>query len=331
MVPAGSSLSTLEQTLTSSLLGSGLTSAVSSAGRLPVFDRGGMLYIGPNSNVGAQVLPTRPGFFAAMGIPILQGRDLRDDDVDTVVVSETLARRMWPGQSPVGRQLSLGGPASRLVVGVAQDVRESFDPEEYGIGVGAARLYLPLAAPEKEMTARPQTLHLVMQCRDACDVLADTATSIVEAAGATVVDISPLQAGRDRLLAQTRFRSSSAATAASCCLVLAVVAVYGAVRRVTSTRLRELTIRMALGATPAQARWDILRHGVLLVTTGTVAGALAAWTLLSLVRPWLHGVAPSDPASFAVATLVLAAGGVLATGGPAWRMGRLDPKQLLGG
>lgn len=87
---------------------------------------------------------------------------------------------------------------------------------------------------------------------------------------------------------------------------------------------------MALGATPAQARWDILRHGALLVTTGTVAGALAAWTLLSLVPPWLHGVAPSDPASFAVATLALAAGGVLGTGGPAWRMGRLDPKQLLG-
>jgi ABC-type antimicrobial peptide transport system permease subunit len=169
-----------------------------------------------------------------------------------------------------------------------------------------------------------------MRCVTECASAVPQVRSMIEAAGGTVMEIEPMGTTVGLQLAPTRIRSVVAGVYAAFGLLLAVAGIYGLVRHVALARTHEVAIRMALGATPAQARRIIVRYGATTVVTGVAIGAGLAWRLLSLSQSLLYGVTAADATSYLAAASALLAGGLLASIGPARRLGRLDPRRLLG-
>jgi predicted permease len=269
-----------------------------------------------------------PGYFEALGTRILDGRGFTWDDGPSarrvVVVNETLAKRYWPGASPLGRSLRLDGAESEPleVVGVAQDgkYRDLFEaPQSY--------LYLPLAQDyrgDATLVVRGQTadptgllpaLREAVRGIDADMPLYDPKT------------LEALVAGRAMLA--PRFAAGLAGVFAVLALVLAMVGLYGVVAFGVARRAREIGIRLALGASPARVRRMVLAEGARLCAVGAALGLAGALAVSRLLSGLLFGVSAVDPATFALvpAGLVLAA--LLAAYLPSRRATRLDPVTAL--
>jgi ABC-type antimicrobial peptide transport system permease subunit len=142
------------------------------------------------------------------------------------------------------------------------------------------------------------------------------------------MEMAPLQDAIDTQLAPSRIRSTVAGVYATVGLILAVAGVYGALRYVVAARLREMTIRMALGAAPARVIVTVFRYAATIVACGVAAGAGLAWWVLSISESLLFGVTAADPTSYLAAGSALMLGGVLASLGPARNLGRLDAQRL---
>lgn len=327
VVPTGTDAMTIVETISRGLTDSGGASAVAAAQRLPIVDEGGMRYVGHDGTTPTREMGVGPGFFTAMGISLLAGRDFDSLDDRGTIVSETLGARLWPdGQSPLGRMLQVSPTDVREIVGVVPDIRHELRTADVVPGLGNTNLYRPLTLLPP---TQPRPFSVVIQCAVDCASVVPRAKSIVEAAGTTVMEIVSLEDAVAAQLAPTRIRSAVATIYAAFALLLSIAGIYGAVRHVAAARTQEVTIRMALGATPSQARAIVLRYGAAIVIVGAAAGGGLAWWLLSLSESLLYGVTSADPMSYIVAAAALVAGGLLATLGPALRLGRLDVRRLL--
>lgn len=329
MVPAGSSPQETLNAIAQNARAAGLVDSSASADRLPVVDRGGMLYIGPQNISPARILLISPGFMRTMGIPLLEGREFAPGDTASAVISETLARRFWPNRSALGEKLQVSQADRRDVIGVVGDIQEDIDTDAaWGAGTGGALVYGVLSDSSDAAAAQPQTRAIVMRCRERCDDAGPAVRAIVEAAGATIIDITSLQTALEEKVAPTRLRSMIAVACGVFGLLLALTGIYGIVRLVASSRVQEVNIRMALGASAAEARAVIFRYAALIVFTGVVVGSGFAWLALSASRSLFFSIPPSDPASYLAAATALVIGGLLACLGPALRLGRLDARRL---
>lgn len=327
VVPAGSSVTATVDVVASAASGAGVASSVAVVRpSLPIVNDGRMLFVGDNATP-TFTMDIGPGFFDAMGIPVLAGRGFNGLDARTVVVSETLAARLWPGTSPVGQALRMSANDVREVVGMVPDIRHARDTEGFYPGIGDASLYSPFT--DDLPLNQPKSAYVVMRCATECIEAIPQVGSMIEAAGGTVMDIAPLGATIDLQLAPTRLRSVVAGVYAAFGLLLALAGIYGLIRHVAVARTHEVAIRMALGATPAQARRLLIRYGTMTVAAGVTLGTGLAWWLLSVSTSLLYGVTAADVGSYLAAAGVLLAGGVLASIGPALRLGRLDPRRLL--
>ena len=285
----------------------------------------------------AEMRIATPGYFEAMGIPVVEGRTLERSDTDrrtgAVLVTQSIVRKVMQGRPAIGAHVAhgLASVASERpwsdVVGVVGDIRGvSLDQEPMGAVyysmvnrqkvdmdwlarsmVYAVRTKLPpaalVAAARRELARLDPTLPLAEQ---------RTLTSVVDAARSGM-----------------RFSMIGFAVAAAIGLFMGAIGLYGVLSYVTAQRTREIGVRMALGATPASVHVSILRRGVLVSAIGLGAGLAAAVSLRMLATPLLYGITPTDPLTLAAVSLVLLSAGALAAWLPARRAARLDPVRAL--
>lgn len=279
----------------------------------------------------AAVRVVSPGFIETMRIPLLAGRPLTADDAQSasgaVVISAQLAQRLWGSEGAIGRRISSDPPGAEprwfTVVGVVANTPIRSATEE-----PAPMVYLPLGGVT---TFHPLRLAVVVRARGAPEALVGAIRGAVAAIDpavpvARVRTLTDTVAGASARLAMATTLLAGAATVA---LVLGLLGIYGVIAFVVSRRLPEFGLRLALGASPADVMALLLRQGGRLVSLGLGLGVLGALGLTRVLRALLYQVAPADPATFVVATILLALGAFTAIWVPARRAARVDPSSLL--
>jgi predicted permease len=280
----------------------------------------------PRSNVTCNTVT--PSFFEMLKIPIVHGRGFTAQDTDTstlvVIVNETLARQLWPGEDPIGKRLVITRSDGRLwqVVGVARDskyiaVFEGPLPHMY-FAMKQSPFFMRVVYVRS--AAPPESLKMLVEreihALDADMPIADARPlrEIVEGGvGFVMFHIGSVQAGAMGLLG----------------LILAVVGVYGVVSYGASLRMREMGIRVALGASPAAVRGLVLRQGSALVVAGIIVGLAIAAAVTRTLSTFFVLVGSLDVATFAGVTVLLSAIALVACYLPARRAMRVDPMTAL--
>ncbi len=267
-----------------------------------------------------------PDYFRVMGTHILHGRGIgtedRPDSAPVAVISESMARSLWPGENPLGRTIRMGRarPIDREIVGVAEDIRISGlyeAPEPY--------VYVPYAQNQQGFG-----LLLVEMAGDPASVIPAARRRIAEVnAGVPILTVGSFEDHMGTLLYEDRRNAQIALGIALLALVLGAVGVHGVVALVTARRTREIGIRLALGADRRQLLRVLLGRSVILALVGTAAGIAGGIAAGRLLRSWLHGIDPADPWSFAAATAVVAGVALAASFTPVWRASRMDPAVAL--
>jgi putative ABC transport system permease protein len=275
--------------------------------------------------------------FGILGIRLKQGRFFTKADTEkaprVLIINEALARRLWPGEDPVGRRMSLkfktviwgSGDmqyAEGEVVGVIRDVK--YDGPETGAPLEA---YLPFAQRFREH----YLTSLVLRCAVAPGALANSVRKEIEAVDAsyqveTVEDVQDLYADAT---ASRRFLMVLLSVFAAVAFGLSVVGIYGVVAFTVSRRMREVGIRMALGARPSEIVTLILKQTMPLILIGLALGLTAAFGLRQVIASQLFGVSPLDPVTLAVGIAVVVAALLAACYLPARRAAKADPMTAL--
>ena len=264
-----------------------------------------------------------PGYFTAMAIPILQGRALTDADrADTeaaFVVNESLARRYWGDRSPIGQRVRVT-TLEGAIVGVVKDIHHRG----------------PATPPQPEMyvsyrQANPRGASIVVRGTSDPAALTATLRDAVRRADPRlpIAQAGPLQQLVDRSVAQPRFLAALLTGFSMLAAVLAVIGVYGMLSFTVTRRVREIGVRMALGARPRTVLGLILRDSLVQVGAGLLLGAAAALGLGRFLTSMLFGVRPGDPATMLITGMALLATALLASYGPARRASTVDPLEAL--
>ena len=269
-------------------------------------------------------------YLQTMGVPLLRGRYFSEQDTPgstpVLIVSESLAKRYWPNQDPIGKRLHWGPPESKdawlTIVGAVGDVKQG-----------------PLDAPTIQHTYESYVQH---------DVPANTLNVAVRAAGDPVSLTSALRAavwGFDHQLAVAEVRTMSQVISestaprrfnlfllsafAALALVLAAIGIYGVLSYSVTQRTHEIGIRMALGAQRGEVLRQVVEQGLLLLGVGIVIGIAGALALTRFLASLLYEVRPVDPLTFAAVSAILAGIALLASYIPARRATKVDPMVAL--
>lgn len=262
-------------------------------------------------------------FFAAMGIPLVQGRLFGPHDTKSsqkvAVVTESMVRKFFPAGSPVGKRFGIEGPKSTEtieVIGVVKDAK-------YG---GLKEQFRPMAF--YPYSQRPDVLgNLVVR-------FSGPASSVVPQVRQTIKqinrnlpidDVVSLSDHIGRSLVQQKLVARLASFFGLLALLLACVGLYGVLSYGVARRTNEIGIRMALGAQGRNVLWLVLREALLLVAIGLVVGVLASLAVTKTAASLLYELKPNDPLTIGLATLVLAVVALLAGYLPARRAARVDP------
>jgi len=268
----------------------------------------------------------RPGYFATLGIPLRSGRDFTPDDRDgaplVVIVSESAARKLWPGKDAVGQQIKVGRDTMALstVVGVAADVRQRVEDKE-----PPAQVYQP------HMQATHQTVTLLVRHDGPAAAMTTALRRLVQSRDPDMplYDVRTMEESLRFALWEQRIYMVMMAVFAALALIIAVVGIYGVMTYSVAQRTQEIGIRMALGA----ARPDVLRlvvgQALRLTLIGMGIGLAGAYAVTRLMTSQVFGVSTSDPPTFVGVTIILAASAVIAAWVPAERATRVDPMVAL--
>jgi predicted permease len=282
----------------------------------------------------ALVYRVEPGYLAAMGIPLKQGRFFTNqDEIGTqpvVVIDEVLARKYFPNSDPIGKRINLGGDRDPLqIVGVVGHVKQwSLDADD------KQSLQAQLYEPFRQMPGSPSGVGVVVRAEGdsgkagpALSSLFDSIRRVVQSQSGQNVIFSPqtmneVIAGS---LARQRFSMILLDSFAVVALLLAGVGLYGVISYLVGQRTHELGIRLALGAQRADVLRLVLSHGMKMALSGVALGLVAALGLTRLLANMLYGVSATDPATFTLIALLLTAVALLACYLPARRATKVDP------
>jgi putative ABC transport system permease protein len=275
---------------------------------------------GPTSTVRA----VSPQFFATLGIPLMRGRYFADSDTDkassVVIINQALADKYWPNEDALGRRLSVNNDDHyQTIVGIAGNVRDfgiSHDPEN--------TIFMPLEQNPVPITVMVRTTGdpklAESQVRQAIhDVDPETAVSGV----ITLAD------ARRESIASPRVTAELLGTFGALALIIAVAGVGGVLALAVSQRIREIGIRMALGAERVKILRMVMGEGLGMVVLGLVLGLGGALALTRLFDSLLFGVHPRDPFTFAGVAIVFLLAAAAACYVPARRAMSVDPIQAL--
>jgi putative ABC transport system permease protein len=269
--------------------------------------------------------PVTPGYFQALRMPLLRGRDIADSDgaeaQPVMVVNETLARRCFGDEDPIGRRLTIGYNDLTLeIVGIVGDVRSSTLERE-----PAPEMFTPFAQTPLSSVA--------VFARTSGDPgsLAPQVRATVRALdrNLAVYDVQTMAARLSTSLDRQRFSAALLGLFAAVALVLSAVGIYGVMSYTIEKRTREIGVLMALGAQQRDVLRLVVGRGMALALAGVGAGVLGAIVLSRALSGMLYGVSETDPLAFAATTLVLAAVAFVACYIPARRAARIDPAVAL--
>ncbi|MDQ3419618.1 MAG: ABC transporter permease, partial [Acidobacteriota bacterium] len=265
------------------------------------------------------------GYFAAMGIPLIAGRDIAPTDTaatePVMLVNETMARQLWPGQDPIGKSVLGPCAAERRVVGVVGDVRHLALEQSSG-----NEMYIPM----RQCPDRPSH-DLVVRSAMGAAPLASAVRQALKPVAPNLAgnDFRTLQELVDKAVSSRRFTVWLLAAFAGFALVLASLGIYALISYSVNQRRQEIGIRMAIGATTANIQRQIVGQTLVLTGIGVVIGAIAAWALARGMEGLLFEVSASDPRTFLGMLIVLTAVATLAGYLPARRASRIDPMVAL--
>jgi putative ABC transport system permease protein len=293
------------------------------------YNTAGNLELPPNQAPITHFATVSPGFFATLGIPVLQGREFaRGDaviDPRAVIVNEAMARREWPGQDAVGQRLTFGpgddGQPDWLdVVGVVGNVRQ------YGVDQEPVPITY---VPHTSAPAQPLTI-MVRAAGEPASVAGSVRAALQAIDGSLpITRMRPLDEIIGASLTQRRFNMTLLAVFAGIAVVLALAGIYGTVCYAVAQRTQELGIRAALGATRADVLRLVLWDGLKPVVLGLALGLAGAFVLRQTLDRLVYGVTTSDPATFVALPVLLAVVAVIASLIPALRAARVDPMTAL--
>ena len=280
----------------------------------------------PNERPVVDARPVTPGYFKAMRIPMLAGRDVTDTDSEgkppVAVINETFARKIYPGENPVGKQfiLNLGNDRPHEIVGVVGDVKlTSVDGEIRPTAYLSSRQYaFGLMTFVVRTTGDPARLGPA-----AVGVIRQIDPLLPVAA------VRPLDEVFAESIARPRLTAAAMSIFAAAALLLAALGVYGIVAYSVSQRTREFGIRVALGAKPSQIIGMVVGQNLRIVAIGLTVGIITAIPATRLMRGLLFQVGPNDPITFLVIGVILAAVAIIASYLPARRGTQIDPVMTL--
>jgi len=307
---------------------------------LPLAERSWELRIHPQ---GVPVLPetgqsvlyniVSPGYFETFGVPLVRGRGFsaadREGSEAVAIIDETMAKKFWPGDDPIGKQVTFemasdsGPPVYRSVVGVARNVRhyELMQPSRI-------QVYVPLDQAGRRwgntlrfgLKTQGNPERFVTQVREA--VLGIDPDAVL-------YQVQPLAGYVDRASAPSRAMARVLTAFGGGALALAALGIFGVMSYAVTRRTREIGIRLALGAAPLQVIAWVGTQAFRLTTLGLLIGVPAALLLTRLLTTSLFEVKPLDTMTYAGVTIVLAATALVAAWLPARRASRVDPAKVL--
>lgn len=271
------------------------------------------------------------GYFEAMRIPIVAGRSFESFDGDAgrrnVIVSEDLARHVWPDADPIGRRIR---PATQdtgwyTIVGVAGSVRDQTLEREPG-----QMVYYPVSPAASGVLAQARSMAYVIRTAQP-----DAIAPLSRAEVWSVDPDLPIAASStyEKIVADSMIRLSftmlALVAASAIALFLGAIGLYSVISYIVAQRTNEIGIRLALGARPVQVRRMVVLQGARLAALGLIIGFVAALGLTRLMQGMLFGIEPTDAFTFIVVSGVLAAIALLASYVPALRASRIDPASSL--
>ncbi len=281
----------------------------------------------------AQFRTVSPGFFASLGVPLLAGRDFNENDRKggelVVIVSQSLARQMFPNQDAVNRHIWWTDPVTKFVdvsnnprriIGVAADI-----DDEHVVPGAAVNVYQPFGQ-EEIWSGR-----LFIHTHGNPYALVSPVTKIIRdrAPEQPVEHAATLQDIRAEVLSPDRLNTLVFGGFAAVALAIAVVGVAGVLAFSVSARTREFGVRLALGSEPRQLLTGVIRQGIIIAGSGIVVGAVGGFALSRLAGSYFSSIKMPDITAFVGAVLVLLIASVVASAVPAARAARVEVLEAL--
>jgi predicted permease len=264
-----------------------------------------------------------PRYFQTMGIPVVRGREFTAQDMagaqPVVMINETLARRLWPGEDPIGKRLRVGGES---------------EPEAEVIGVAGAGKYATLgenARPYLYLQGYASKMTLVVRTTRNPEALSAAVREQIRSLDPNlpVAQITTLSERVDFALFPARLGAALLGAFGLLALGLAATGIYGVIAYSVSQRTQEFGIRMALGADGANVRRLVLREGLNVVLIGVTAGLALSLAATRLIAGFLYGVGANDPLTFVGVPALLTVVSLLACYLPARRATKVDPIEAI--
>ena len=271
--------------------------------------------------VAVQVRQITPGYLSAMGIPVLRGRDVVETDGEVMLVSRDAAKLYWGTDDPIGRRAAL--PFSRTVlrriVGIVGDVKQ--------------RSLMDVTTPTAYFYTREPSGRATFAIRTSVPpaTITQAAAAAIHALdpGQPVGDIRTMVEVRDRELTSQRLSALLLGVFAGVALLLAAVGIYSVLAYIVRGRSREIGIRTALGARPADVLRMVIVEGMSPTLIGIATGTIGALASAKILKSLVFGVSASDPLTLGAVAATLALVALMASLVPAYRALRLDPVKVL--
>jgi predicted permease len=266
-----------------------------------------------------------PGYFRAMGMRIVAGRDFAWTDLPksthVIVINEATARRDWPGQDPVGKIAQGIGDGDTTVIGVVENIHESSVEGTPNPGV-----YVPAM-----QFGSPAGSELIVRTSLPLESLAPSVMSTLRSMnpGQPATAFLPLQTLVDHSTSPRRFFAVLVGLFAGLGLLLASLGIYGVISYTVTQQTQEIGIRMALGATPERVQSDVLMKTLRIALIGMAIGTAASFVVAKAISSMLFETQPTDPITFVGMAVVLTGAALFAGYIPARRASRVDPMRAL--
>ncbi len=303
---------------------------------LPVSGAGGIIHFniqghppkGPGDFILAGYRSATPGYLSTIGLPLLNGRFISEQDTErgapVVVINRAMAQQFFPGQSPIGQHLQLGAIPTDVVpwmevVGVVGDVKQSLTTEPQ------SEMYVPFRQVDALL---PQYfLSLVVRTDGNPMALSSALRDAVHQVdpGQPIVKMRTMEENISTSVVQPKFRATLLGIFSGLALVLAAIGIYGVISYSVTQRTREIGIRMTLGADKPAVLRMILGQGMVLAVLGVGLGLAGAFALTRFLESFLFQVKAFDPLTFVGVAAVLIAVSLAACWMPARRATRVDP------
>ena len=283
----------------------------------------------PGEEFHARYHAATPGYFSAMGIPLLAGRYFNDGDKDgaknVFVINQTMAKHYWPNEDVVGKRLSFEDAPKKesdwiTVVGVVGDVKDHPNSP----GAEAAYWYPEYQAPDFNMLIALRTRS---DPRQAIDSLREAVHRLDPELA--VAEIKLMDEVADSAVSTPRFTFALVGLFAGLAIVLAAIGAYGVISYTVGQRAPEFGLRVALGAQRSDLLWMVLAQSAKLAIPGTAIGVMLALSLSHVVRGLVYQVSPTDPAILTAVVLLVLFIALLASYVPARRAAATDPMTTL--